>query len=242
MRIEECGLRVARGAGDRRASVSGAVRALLVGVAVLLAACAGTPPPPDWQSNAKGALDRALAAYLRGESRAAQVEYDAARREIGRTGRPELLARAALVRCAAQVASLVFETCTEFEALRADATAADRAYADYLGARVAASEVALLPLQHRAVAAAGAADAPEALRAIDDPLARLVASGVLFQSGRASPAAIQLAADTASAQGWRRPLLAWLGVQRELAEKGGNTAEAARLQRRIEAAGTGGRP
>jgi len=209
----------------------------LVTLAVLLlvVACAGKPPPPDWQTNTRGAMDRALAAYLNGDTRIAQAEFQSARREVGRTGRPDLVARAELLRCAAQVASLVFEPCAAFEALRADATAPDRAYADYLAARVAAADIALLPPQHRAVASVNATDAPAALRRIEDPLARLVAAGVLFQSSRASPAAIEVAVDTASAQGWRRPLLGWLGVQLALAQKAGNAAEAARLQRRIDA-------
>jgi len=45
---------------------------------------------------------------------------------------------------------------------------------------------------------------------------------------------ITLAVDTASAQGWRRPLLAWLGVQAMRAEKSGDTVEAQRLHRRID--------
>jgi hypothetical protein len=70
-------------------------------------------------------------------------------------------------------------------------------------------------------------------------LARLVAVGVLFQAGRASPPAIALAVDTASSQGWRRPLLAWLKVQLELAERAGDSEAAERLRRRIGvAAGT----
>jgi hypothetical protein len=43
---------------------------------------------------------------------------------------------------------------------------------------------------------------------------------------------VQLAVDTASQQGWRRPLLAWLGVQIGLAERAGQEQEAQRLRRR----------
>ncbi|HPM67155.1 MAG TPA: hypothetical protein PLX45_12925, partial [Piscinibacter sp.] len=53
------------------------------------------------------------------------------------------------------------------------------------------------------------------------------------RAGLAAPAAIALAADTASAQGWRRPLLAWLEVQARLAERAGANDEAQRLRRRI---------
>lgn len=204
----------------------------LVAVGVLVAACAGKPAPV-WQTNAKGAMDRALVAYLRGDTRVAQAEFAAAHREVSSTGRADLLARAALMRCAAQVASAVFDTCTEFEALRADAAGPERAYADYLAARISAQDVALLPPSQRAVATASAQAAPDAVRSIDDPLARLVAVGVLFQAGRASPAALEIAANTASDQGWRRPLLAWLGVQQILAEKAGDAAAAERLRRRI---------
>lgn len=201
----------------------------------LLAACSSAPPAPEWQSNAKAALDRAVAAYLGGDSRVANAEFDLARRELARTGRADLVAMAELTRCAVRVASLEVGPCEGFEKLRPEATPAERAYADYLVNRVQAGDIALLPDRHRPFAAdsLGGDAATSALEAVDDPLARLVATGVLFQGGRASPAAIALAADTASAQGWRRPLLAWLGVQLALAEKAGDSAGAERLRRRI---------
>jgi hypothetical protein len=202
---------------------------------VLLAACSSASPAPEWQSAAKAALDRAVAAYLGGDTRVANAEFDLARRELARTGRGDLVAMAELTRCAARMASLDVAPCEGFEKLRPDATPAQRAYADYLINRVQAGDVALLPEHHRSFAAGGVAGnaATSALKAIDDPLARLVATGVLFQDGRADPAAISLAVDTASAQGWRRPLLAWLGVQVALAQQAGDGASAERLRRRI---------
>jgi len=210
-------------------------RALVIGAA-MLAACASGPPVPDWQGNAKSALDRGTEAYLEGNTRVADVEFARARHEIGSTGRLDLMARGELVRCAAQVASLVFESCAGYEKFKSDAAAPERAYAEYLAGHIASHDVALLPAQHRAVAAASGESAAASLRSIEDPLSRLVASAVLFQSGRASPAAVALAAETASSQGWRRPLLAWLGVQLALAEKAGDNAEAERLRRRIAVA------
>ena len=204
-------------------------------VGALIGACASGPPVPDWESNAKTAMDHAVAAYLTGDTRLAASDFERARSEIARTGRIDLLGRAELVRCAARVASLVFEPCEGFEKLRADSAAPERAYADYLAARVQPQDIAHLPEQHRAIASASisADSAVAAVRAMEDPLSRLVAIGVLFQAGRANPAAIALAADTASAQGWRRPLLAWLNVQLALAEKAGETGDAAQLRRRI---------
>ena len=211
------------------------VRHVVASLVVVLAACSSAPPAPEWQSNAKAALDRAVAAHLGGDTRVASAEFDLARRELARTGRADLVAMAELTRCAVQVASLDVGPCAGFEKMRDDATPAERAYADYLLNRVQSGDVALLPEHHRPFAAGALSGDAEtaALRAVEDPLARLVATGVLFQDSRASPSTIALAVDTASAQGWRRPLLAWLGVQLALAEKAGDNAGAERLRRRI---------
>ena len=196
---------------------------------LMLTACSSAPKPADWQLEAKGAMERSTAAYLEGNSRVEAVEFARAKAEITSTGRVELLARAELLRCASHVASLVFEPCAGFEAIRQDAAAAERAYADYLAAALPPQGVALLPAQHRAALSGGDA----AVKSIADPLSQLVAAGVAFQSGRASPALVQLAIDTASSQGWRRPLLAWLSVQASLLDKSGQPEEAARVRRRI---------
>jgi len=199
---------------------------------VLLAACSSNPPAPDWQMNAKSASERSTAAYLSGNARIDAAELARARAEVARTGRADLLARVELAHCAAQVASLVLEPCSAFEALRQDAAAPERAYADYLAAKLAAADAALLPEAHRAVA-----NNPAALQAIADPLARQVAAGVLFASHRADPRVIETAIETASAQGWRRPLLAWLNVELKRAEAAGATNDVERLRRRIALVG-----
>ncbi len=204
----------------------------ITAAALLLAGCASKPPEPEWEMNAHGSAQKALEAYLSGNARVEKPEWERARAEVARTGRPDLLARLELLRCAAQVASLVVEPCSAFEALRQDAAAPERAYADYLaGKPLAAPDVALLPAAQRAVAAPGSGGA--ALAAIEDPLSRLVAAGALLQAGRADPAAIATATDTASVQGWRRPLMAWLLLQVQRAEAAGDKDAAERLRRRV---------
>jgi hypothetical protein len=197
----------------------------------LLAACGNNPPVPDWQMNARSGLDSFTNAYLGGNARVEAVEFARAREALASTGRPELVARAELLRCATRVASLVIEPCAGFEALRADAAPPERAYADYLAGKLQAADAPLLPEAHRSMAAAAGNVA--SVEGLADPLSRLVAAGVLLQAGRASPVVVQQAVDTASAQGWRRPLLAWLGVQAQRAESAGAADEAARIRRRM---------
>ena len=212
-------------------SVSFASIAVLA--AVLTSSCSNAPKIPDWQIEAKGAIDRAVVAYLEGNTRVEMAEMSRARRQLSSTGRADLVASAELTRCATRVASLVFEPCAGFEALRTDATETQRAYADYLGGRLLPAQIPLWPATQRAAATRLAGDNLP-LQGIDDPLSLLVAAGVLLETGKASPTTIAQSVDAASSQGWRRPLLAWLGVQAQRATQAGQTAEATRLLRRIE--------
>lgn len=190
------------------------MRACVFASVALLAACAGGPPPSDWQLNARGALAQYQRSYFAGDTQLAEKEFAQARAEIARTGRADLLARAELLRCAVRAASLEFDECPGFEALRADAGAEEIAYADYLAGRATRA-------------------------ASDEPLSRLVVAGVRLKTTTITPEGIAAAIDVASSQGWRRPLLAWLAVQAKRAEEGGDQVALARIRRRIELITTG---
>ncbi|OON62580.1 hypothetical protein B0920_03805 [Massilia sp. KIM] len=195
--------------------------------ALALAGCASKPVPPDWQADAKGALDGFTDDYLKGNTAAAEAEFRQARLATTATGRADHVAQVELVRCAAQAASLVFEDCPGYATLAADATATQRAYADYLAGRWQGLDPELLPEQHRPVLAGGP------IGAVADPLARLVAAGAAFKAGRITPEGIAQAVETASNQGWRRPLLTWLGIQAQRADAAGDAAAATQIRRRI---------
>ena len=208
---------------------------VLTGATLLLGACASQPPAPDWQANAFAALKGFSAAFLSGNSRLADAELTRARSEIARTGRADLMARAELTRCAVRVASLEFDGCASYQPLAPDATVQEQAYAAFLAGQWTQLNPELLPAHYRAwVTSSTAPTTRSQLTTLQDPLARLVAAGVLLQIQRLSPADIEVAVDTAASKGWRRPLLAWLGVQRQQADAASDTATSARLQRRID--------
>lgn len=202
---------------------------------VMLASCSSGPVPPDWQLQARPAIEAAVKAELDGDARAAQREFERGQALIARTGQPALIARAELMRCAARTASLDFAPCDGFERWRGDAAPAEQAYADHLaGKAVDKAQIERLPAAQRDAAAAIASRGAASLQGIEDPQSRLIAAALLFRAGLADPATITLAADTASAQGWRKPLLAWLGVLALRAERAGEAEAAAQLRRRIE--------
>jgi hypothetical protein len=157
----------------------------------------------------------------------ADAEFARARLATTSTGRADEVAQIELVRCAAQTASLVFDGCPGFAALADGATPAQRAYAAYLDGRWQDAKPELLPEQHAAVVRGGA------VADVKDPLARLVAAGAAFKAQRLAPTGIDVAIDAASAQGWRRPLLTWLGVAEKRAQAVGDAARVTQIQRRI---------
>jgi hypothetical protein len=209
------------------------IRRLSLVVLLSLAACAGSPPPPDWKLRAQSALENFQKHYLDGNDKLAERDFARARAEAARTGRPDLVARVELARCGIRAATVEFDDCPGFLALKDDAAPAERNYAEFLAGNWRSLDAKQLPPQYAALSKGdGEADPAR----IEDPTSRLIAAGVLFKSGRLAPAGIATAVTTASERGWRRPLLAWLGVQLALAEANGDPGAAA-IRRRIELVG-----
>ena len=203
----------------------------------LVLACAGcsVTPAPVWKTDTRAALDAFTETWLQGNSRAADRYFREARASASGTGRPDVVARVELYRCAIGTAGLDFDACAGATAMREDMSAEDAAYAAFLEGRLDASQVPGLPERYRSVAQARDDSARlKALHGIDDPVSRLVAAGALFRASQLAPDGLNLAIDTASEQGWRRPLAAYLTVQLKRAEEAGDTAAAAALKKRIE--------
>ena len=211
------------------------MRIATISALLLLSACAGGPMPPEWESQSHAYLERFSQQYLEGNARQAERSFAQAKAAVASTGRPELAARVELVRCALGTAALDVEACIAFESSRGDETAEDQAYGDFVGGRLRAQDVSRLPSQYRDVATArDDAARNKAMQQIADPVSRLVAAGALFRLAQLSPEGLSTAVDTASAQGYRRPLLAYLNVQARRAESSGDAAALQSVQKRID--------
>jgi hypothetical protein len=218
---------------------------------MLLAGCAASAPAPQWKLRASSALDQFTQRSLLGDMRAAESEFNRATEALSRTGNPALIAQAELIRCAVRRAGLDADDCPKFRELQSYADRADQAYFQYLtldrsvSAPLQSVEIGLLPAHHQPIArrlqqpSSGPTDDAAAaglLRAVKDPLARLIAASVMFQSLQGGPEVIALAVETASSQGWRRPLIAWLRVQHAMAQKTGDLALLALVAERLRLA------
>ena len=204
--------------------------AILVAALGLISGCASPPPMPEWQGNAFAALNAYSSAYLSGNSRVADDEFSRAQSEIASTGRADLMARAELLRCATRLASLELQPCAGYQSLSGDAKPQEHAYAAFMNGQWSGLDPEQLPAHYR-VLVTQTTPTLDHLSQIADPLARLIAAGVLLKREQLTPAAIAMAVETASSQGWRRPLLAWLGLQLQQAQQ--NTTVSAHIQRQI---------
>lgn len=209
-------------------------RSMCLVLAAALSAACSHPTVPEWEERAHEGFEQYQRSYFAGD-RTADRDFRKAADALATTGKPELRARGELIGCALATAALDFERCNAWQSLQADADQADRAYGALLSGRFSGLDAKALPAQYGALAKATDAVARnDALKRIEDPLSRLIGAGAVFRAGDLSPEGVALAVDTASEQGWRRPLLAWLGAQAGLAEAAGDAAALARIRKRID--------
>lgn len=211
-------------------------RIATLALVTLLAACGtGGPPPPDWKTDSADLIDRYKKHALLGENTLAERYFQQAVAATGGAGRVADTARLWLVRCATRRAMLIDDACTEYaELARIEPNAADAAYYRYVTLRWNELDASLLPSQHRDFVRAPAERRNDTLDRIGDPLARLLDASLLVMRREADRRTLELAVETASAQGWRQPLLTYLKLLQTLAVERGDAAEQERLAKRIE--------
>jgi hypothetical protein len=199
------------------------------------AACSSRLPAPDWALEAQSASERAVKAYLQGDTRVAEAEWRKAFAQVSATGQPSQMARLALLQCAAQVAALEFTDCPHYRLYAAGAQPAEQAYARYLQVQHTAQDVALLPKAQQAMARQVlSGQAGQSAPAAEAALSQLTAAGVAVRAGHLELAVVQQAVQLASAQGWRRSVMAWLLLEQRLHQAEGNAAGVQAVELRLQ--------
>ena len=213
-------------------------RLLLLGCVLMLGACGSKGPPvPDWKTDSANYIERYKKAYLMGENTLADSYFKRALDATSGAGRVAETARLWLIQCALHKASLASDNCQAYaELARTGSTTEDRTYYQFLTGQWDQLDAKSLPAQYLPILkAAGAGTAPlnAALKATADPLSRLIGASLLLNRKQADDDTLALAAETASDQGWRRPLLVYLKLQETRAKERGDTAAQTQLAVRI---------
>lgn len=197
--------------------------AMVLCMSVLSACGSGGPPAPDWQSDSADLIERYKKYALEGENTLAERYFRQAINTTGGAGRVSETARLWLVRCATRRASLVDDDCHEYaELAKVQTTAEDRAYYQFVMRNWDEIDTARLAPHYAALVKTEPARRAAYLASIEDPLSRLLAAALLILRKQSDGATLSLAAETASAQGWRHPLLVYLKLlQKRAIERGG---------------------
>jgi hypothetical protein len=148
----------------------------------------------------------------------------------------DLLGKAWLTRMALQTAVLAPADGGDYPQLEAvQPVPGNRAF--YLFLKGDQTDVSLLPESYRpswrAFHQGDAAKAAATISAIQDPLSRLIASGLAVRQGLATESILLNAVDDASRNGWKRALLAWLERLLAFHKAAGETHKAAAVAARI---------
>jgi len=222
--------------GFLHASVSMWLKVFACGLtASMLVACGGGPKVPDWKKDSVNFIEKYKKAELHGEIRRADSYFEQALDAAGSAGQLGDAGRLHLVRCATRQASLNFGPCTGYlEFAGHGVNQEDEAYYRFLTNQWDKLDSSMLPAQYRNLLKHSASPGNViALQAMTDPLSRLVAASVLVARKEADDALLNLAAETASEQGWRKPLLVYLKMMENRASLRNDKSGMERLRARI---------
>jgi|WetSurMetagenome_2_1015567.scaffolds.fasta_scaffold129974_2 hypothetical protein len=207
---------------------------------LLLPTGCGDKPAPAWIAAGHKQLETFKQDYLTGRApRITEIHFRNAVEEIKKGGDADLLGKAWLTRMALQVAVLRAPEEGDYVKIdAAEAVPANRNYYRFLTGNTSAVDVLLLPKAYRpfweAFCNRDAVKAAAAIAAIDDPLSRLIATGLSVRNGLETEAILRTAVETASQNGWKVALLTWLDRLKSFYEAAGNTGKASAVQSRID--------
>lgn len=183
----------------------------LMSLLILTACGSGGPAVPDWKSDSVELIERYKKHALLGEITLSERYFQQAIRATGGAGRVSETARLWLVRCATRRASLLDDQCKEYaELARVETRLEDRTYYQFVMLDWHNLGPAKLPPHYATLVKAEPDKMNAHIAAIQDPLSRLLAASLITLRKQADSTTWTIAADTASEQGWRQPLLTYL--------------------------------
>ena len=202
----------------------------------MLAACGGGPKAPDWKKDSINLIEKYKKAELKGEGQRAERYFEQAVQAAGSAGKIGETAQLHLIRCATRQASLDYEPCTGYlDHAKFGVSPEDDAYYRFLTNQQDKLDASKLPSQYRDFAkSSDPAKMLASVQSISEPLSRLIAASLVVARKQADDGILNLAVETASEQGWRKPLLVYLKLLENRATVRNDKSEAEKLRARIK--------
>ncbi len=205
---------------------------------ILLMSCGGSQPIPDWTYVSFNQMEDFKKAYLEGKEGMADLHFQCAVEEIKKSGDLNLLAKAYLNRYAVQVALLESFRDDDFLKIQtAEPDPVNAGFYSFLKGNFSQTNRNLLPPQYTQTVADVLAARRDSLaadvRKIEDPLSRLVMTGLLVRYGYDNEELLNGAVEAASRQGWKKALLVYLNRLQAFYEQRQESEKADKIKQKI---------
>jgi len=212
--------------------------ACAIALSLLLLGCGSSKPVPDWTNASFNDLDNYKKNYLSGKSGIAEEYFNRAVDEIKGSGNLDILAKAYLTKYAVHVAVLEPFCGNEYLMIEeVEPVGENRNFYDFLGGTFERVDERLLPKQYadffRTFRDRNDDDFVKGISDMDNPLSRLIAVGLLVKKNTYDEKILKLAIDTASQNGWKKALLAYMARLQILYEKNNSPNKAAVVGEKI---------
>jgi hypothetical protein len=205
---------------------------------LLILAC-GSKSIPEWQALGAKQLEGYKQTALEGKTDLAAQHFRKAVAEVKKSGDLERLARVHLTRCAVQVALLEPLDDREYLEIAAVLPQPDhQAFHAMLKGEPAGVEAGRLPPRYQGFLKAWQRNDPSSARAeidrMDDPLAVLIATGLLVKGRQYEAETLNRAIEVSSRNGWKKALLTYLDVQQASYGRSGDHARSELIRRKMD--------
>ncbi|MBN2515805.1 MAG: hypothetical protein JXC33_07200 [Deltaproteobacteria bacterium] len=210
---------------------------IVVVVCLGLGGCA-SKAVPQWQTASFNHMETFKQHYLAGDEQNAERYFSKAIADIKKSGRIDILAKGYLTKYAIQAATLEAISGTEF--LEINNVRPDRInmnFYTFLTGTFDTVDNEILPPRYKQFIVTFQDGTINELNRdiahIKDPLSRLIAVGLTIKHRRYNEATLKIALNTASVEGWKKALVAYLKQIQSLYENTGHKQKAEQIQKQL---------
>ena len=208
-------------------------------MAMFCSACSSSQPIPQWKDKSYRQLETYKNDFLADKEDATEPHFRKAREAFSAGNDLDLLAKAYLTRMALQAAVLADIDDSDFIRIdKLQPSTINRSYYDFIKGNFSAMQKTEPPHPYNrlkgAIAGKDTAAAAREIAAMENNLSRLIACGVWVKHLPYNDDILLIAITTASAQGWRRALFAYLNKLQAYYQEQNDQQKALNIKERLE--------